>query len=53
MQKKRYLQEIFLKIINISQLNILLTGELGCIGFHTASVLLSAGHGVVILDNLS
>ena len=53
MQVTRYLQEIFLKITNMTRLNILLTGGLGFIGSHTASVLLSAGHEVVILDNLS
>lgn len=34
-------------------MNILLTGGLGFIGSHTATVLASEGHEVVIIDNLS
>ncbi|MGN0838536.1 MAG: UDP-glucose 4-epimerase GalE [Pyramidobacter sp.] len=34
-------------------MNILLTGGTGFIGSHTAAELLSAGYGVVIVDNLS
>jgi UDP-glucose 4-epimerase len=34
-------------------LNILLTGGMGYIGSHTATVLLEAGHEVVLFDNLS
>jgi UDP-glucose 4-epimerase len=33
-------------------MNILLTGGLGFIGSHTASVLVAEGHNPIILDNL-
>ena len=34
-------------------MNILLTGGVGYIGSHAATVLIEAGHEVVLFDNLS